>query len=438
MSLLRPNSTALPPHNPAEQLDISPPQTTPHHQNLKALQSMAPPQFHHEAHNETPQHRFSFANTSQHYPQPQPYQQPPMPHHHQLLQPRQMQMGQVHPQQMPASMPFPAQRAPRGPNGPHPNTFAPNFGAPPLAAPTMPPSKLNAHSLALLNTFKRPTIGTDPVPVSPETKSLELHNDHVQSFDRKPSAAHQSASAGNPNATRNHQSTLLGLFRNGQPMAAEVPVAELSAGTPKTLGKMVPQSGEHPQALGAKDLQSHLTSATVSGPLNAPDFGAVQRARAPVELGGGHENAHTPVPVHAIAAGMVLEAPRPFHPSTILHRQQQYTPTEMTGHGHVKAHVHVQAPNAPSTEQKSALLSLFNAKAPVSAGKHAAQGPRRRSSGGSPVSPLPDGRLPVKPTEHAQGGAPRSRVGSLADDVPITPVDKKFLFKYLEDMVNGK
>jgi hypothetical protein len=151
---------------------------------------------------------------------------------------------------------------------------------------------------------------------------------------------------------------------------------------------------------------------------------------------------------------MVLEAPRPFHPSTILQRQQQYTPTDPTAQAHARgrgqAQSHTQAPNARSddrgthtTEQKSALLSLFNSKAPpVAAGKHAVQGPQRRSSGnGSPVSPLPDGRVPVKPTEHQQ--APRSRVGSLAEearggDAPITPVDKKFLFKYLEDMVNGK
>jgi hypothetical protein len=190
--------------------------------------------------------------------------------------------------------------------------------------------------------------------------------------------------------------------------------------------------------------------------LNAPDFDAVQRARPPVELGGGHENAHTPVPVHAIASGMVLQAPRPFHPSMILRRQQQYTPTDPTAQGQAKGQVQGQPqhhiPSArsddrgqPTTEQKSTLLSLFNTKPPAAAaGKQAVQGPQRRASGnGSPVSPLPDGRVPVKQTEVPQVGVPRSRVGSLADDsrgvdVPITPVDKKFLFKYLEDMVNGK
>ena len=478
MSLLRPNSTALPPRTPAEQLDISPLHAqNPHHHNRKALQNMPPPQFLHPAHNEIPQHRFSFANTSAVYPQPpmpQQFQQPPMPHQQQLLPPRQMQIGQVQhvPQQMRASsIQFaPHHHVPPDPNRPHSTPFAPGFAAavPPNApAANMAPSKLNAHSLALLNTFKRPTIGTDPVPVSPETKSLELPNDNIKREASEsvrqsiPAGFVPNAEAGNSNGPRNtHQSALLGLFRNGQSMAAasEVPVAELSAGTPKTLGKMVSQTGvdEHPQALGAKAMQSHLTSATVSGPLNAPDFGAVQRTRAPVELGGGQENAHTPVPVHAIASGMVLQAPRPFHPSTILQRQQQYTPTDSTAQAHAKGRGqvqgHAQVPNARSddpgmhtTEQKSALLSLFNAKAPpVAAGKHAVQGPQRRSSGnGSPVSPLPDGRVPVKPTEHQQVGVPRSRVGSLADDArggdaPITPVDKKFLFKYLEDMVNGK
>jgi len=185
--------------------------------------------------------------------------------------------------------------------------------APPNAlGASMAPSKLNAHSLALLNTFKRPTIGTEPVPVSPETKSLELPNDNIQRFNRKASGQNippgfvPSAEAGNSNVPRNaHQSALLGLFRNGQSMvaASEVPVAELSAGTPKTLGKIVSQTGvnEH-QALGAKGPAVHLTSATVSGPLNAPDFGAVQKGACASELGGGHENAHTPVPVHAIAS----------------------------------------------------------------------------------------------------------------------------------------
>jgi mRNA-decapping enzyme subunit 2 len=471
MSLLRPNSTALL-HTPADQLDVSPPQAqTQHHHNRKAPQNMPPPHFLHPAHNGYPQHRFSFANTSTVYPQPPQFQQPPMVH--QLLPPRQMQVGQIQhvPQQMRApSIPFPGQHHVPGPIGPHPTPFPPSFGATAhqnAPAANMPPSKLNQHSLTLLNTFKTPAMSTEPVPVSPETKSLELPHDNLKRLDRKASSASQiiaarfmpNAEPGNSNAPRNtHQSALLGLFRNGPPMAAalpagEVPVAELSAGTPKTLGKTVSQSmdEQHPLAIGAKTGQSNLTSATVSGPLNAPDFGAVQRARAPVELGDGQENSHTPVPVHAIASGMVLEAPRPFHPLMILQRQQQYTPTDSTATGQVQSQNHPHLPGARSddrgmhaTEQKSALLSLFNAKAPaVAAGKHVVKGPRRRASGnGSPVSPLPDGRVPVKQAELPLEAA-RSRVGSLADEArggetPITPVDRKFLFKYLEDMVNGK
>lgn len=76
--------------------------------------------------------------------------------------------------------------------------------------------------------------------------------------------------------------------------------------------------------------------------------------------------------------------------------------------------------------------------------------PRHPSLNGSPVSPLPDRRVPVKSqpttTESARPEKIKSRVASFEIEgqgqtsaktqSPITPVEKKFLFQYLEGVVS--
>jgi hypothetical protein len=98
-------------------------------------------------------------------------------------------------------------------------------------------------------------------------------------------------------------------------------------------------------------------------------------------------------------------------------------------------------------DQKSALMSLFGKPAGVArrSASPAQQQPRRRvSRSGSPVSPIPDRRVPVN-ARGAGGVAPRSRMSSFAEEgkangsgpqTPIDPADKKFLLGYLENFVS--
>jgi hypothetical protein len=155
---------------------------------------------------------------------------------------------------------------------------------------------------------------------------------------------------------------------------------------------------------------------------------------------------------------MVLEAPQPFHPSTILQRQQQLTPSNLPSMAPAQVPVAFDRRGTMQADQKAALMSFFDKTAGLA--QHTAspvqqqpqqqqsqqqQQPRRRvSQSGSPVSPIPDRRVPVN-ARGAGGVAPRSRMSSFADEGkangsgPHTPIDaaeKKFLLGYLENFVS--
>jgi mRNA-decapping enzyme subunit 2 len=364
------------------------------------------------------------------------------------------------------------------------------------------------------------------VPMSQELPSeSERQIDAAQLSQHRPMQSMNGSKSPSMMQKTAQQNTLLGLFRNtGQAAATQssiAPVAELSAGTPRdslNAGHAARSPVGPPQhGMGGVGLYANrrLTSATVSGPLNEPDFDTIRRNRppVPVELGSGREHGHSPVPVHTVGSSTILEAPRPFQPSSILQRQQQYTPSNAT-----PANVPAGAPvgavfdrrsQQPET-QKTNLLSLFNAKpspaAPPAAtadtqkanllslfhspaSTHSAtsqaahaQVPevlgfptnmvvpdahqRRLSQNESPVSPLPDKRVPYKAQNagaaviipqasavssmsmYDGAGVPRSRVSSVTSagagsggatggQTPIAEDQKQFLFKYLEDAVRG-
>jgi mRNA-decapping enzyme subunit 2 len=504
---------ALTPHHhnkPPHISELSPPPTFPYSAvsdnmnrprhtfsfaNTLAPVYNAPPQQHaqfptHPAHPPHPTHQIHPAHPA-HLSLP-----PHQPHPSHIPHPAQPPAPFVAPQPFPSNVHQPQQFMPH----PHavPLTQRPlqpqqtsQFSPRGVALPSnLPAQRLSQHNIALLNTFKSGTPNVQPHAVSPVAHSLELPSENLDPIGRDratenaPSAPTQHPQQNpqtNPNSLNGQgprtvqQKTLLGLFRNPDTAQATSssaglapPVAELSAGTPQNsvtqspIGHVTIQKTHERVTIsrdGAIKTKTKLTSATVSGPLNAPDFETVQRNRPPAELGNGSENAHSPVPVHTVGSSIVLEAPRPFHPSTILQRQQQFTPTNLAGPSSETpreksvSSATFDRRDAQPASQKSTLMSLFG-----SGGSKQAAGmppvpmsvPRHPSLNGSPVSPLPDRRVPVKsqPTtiEPLRTEKIKSRVSSFdiegqgqasaKNQSPITPIEKRFLFQYLEGVVS--
>ncbi|KAF2705967.1 hypothetical protein K504DRAFT_386754 [Pleomassaria siparia CBS 279.74] len=240
---------------------------------------------------------------------------------------------------------------PQEPQSPH--------AIPPAA--NLPPPKLNAHTLGLLNAFmmnEKPAASPpeEPsilAPISQPTPRMQqpiaLHPAH-ESF-----ASPQSVRSAHPYAPtpppfisppqqanfqpvqpkpRNaHQDSLLTLFRSPSVPAAPTPPpkspAELSA-QPKTPGyinaKPAPRETISPRPdisnksnfLEVSGLQAgkpHLTSATVSGPVNAPDFETVKKNTHPSGA-NGHLHSRGPSP-----AGRNSVEQKMFVPQQILRRE---------------------------------------------------------------------------------------------------------------------
>lgn len=508
LSLLNPGISQGLPQTPIEQTETSPPQAiTPHHiNNPPQISDFSPP---------PPFPFHSVADNMDRRRQPFPFANNPSPNYHQQPPPFPHPGNSYH--QVPMGAPPPYQALHHGPPHPHlphhppPHHFHPQGHNQPTSQPlgqqynppranpvsSPPQQRLNQQNLALLNVFKTGAISNEPHAVSPVAHTLELPSENIKPIGpiqppnnilpiRPDSSLTQVArpvSSEGQGPRSIQQNTLLGLFRN--PAGAQAasaanghgpPVAELSAGTPRAYAKhsspkqvAVQKTREQvPVRNDGTTTKSRLTSATVSGPLNAPDFETVARNRPPAELGNGSEHGGSPVPVHTVDTSMVLEAPRPYAPSTIL--QRQHTPANLPPQAPTSAPTSTNpVPSAVATAtfdrrdaqpatQKSALMSLFGSaptkQAPASA--HA----QRPSTNASPVSPIPDRRVPVRShpttlmghTSSLGGPTPpaiapiRSRVSSFEVEAPastksqspITPVDKRFLFQYLEGVVSQK
>ncbi|KIW03730.1 uncharacterized protein PV09_05038 [Verruconis gallopava] len=281
-----------------------------------------------------------------------------------------------------------------------------------LPIPKPAPEKLSTHAMNLLSAFKSPT-ATTVQPVQPQThgslpelateqpSNLVLPTERVtragavlptssqeQNQQRSPEMEiHQPQAQRSRNA---HQESLLSLFKKAeipaqppsqalQPPPRDIvhgrdaePVELAAQPSPHMSREVVTKPVQHklsmrrlPQvnttvaATTSADEHSsktpQLTSATVSGPLNAPDFETVKKSQPvrPVELGNGilspspgtavssppsasgigirsgalrsesasmRQTATPPVPIHTVSQNVVMEAPRPFHPTTILRR----------------------------------------------------------------------------------------------------------------------
>jgi mRNA-decapping enzyme subunit 2 len=340
-----------------------------------------------------------------------------------------------------------------------------------------------------------PFQNTKPAELSihPQDQPLELHGNGTQQFSQPRNSGTAEAANQNPRSTQ--QNTLLGLFQKPQSdlpqqmhnVSHQPPVSglvELSAQpTPHaTIGKAGAMRAVDGMLMGPpipgpiRRDQHGLTTATVSGPLNAPNFETMSRNQKPVELGNGKPHyvprsvpqgaaqghgqvpfqgivptASPPVPVHTIGSGMVLEAPQPFHPSNLLQRQQQLTPSNVAALSlppQKAVNMFDRRQQAPA-DHKSTLMSLFG-KAPISTAIPLQQTRRQVSQTGSPVSPIPERRAPVKqydPRVAPSSVASKSRMNSFAESngstksgnrTPISTMDKNFLLGFLEDVANGE
>ena len=416
----------------------------------------------------------------------------------------------------PMAMPPSYSQAMNGPTELGPPTLSP-AGLIPSGSGVAHP-KLNAQSLALLNTFKLPTQAHEPVSaisrrpqslelpshipkpaelaIHPQDQPLELHGNGTRHISQSRDSMTRNVQVTPPNPRSTQQNTLLGLFQKPQPetsqqlhnapLQAPVPgLVELSAqptphNTIRQGNKMRAVDGTLMGPPGPGPIrrdQHRLTTATVSGPLNAPNFETMSRNTKPVELGNGQPQyaprsvpqpaaqehgqvpvrgivpaASPPVPVHTIGSSMVLEAPQPFHPSNLLQRQQQLTPSNVLAAlapPQKGPNLFDRRQQAPA-DQKSTLMGLFG-KPAVSTTIPSQQARRQLSQTGSPVSPIPDRRAPVKQYD-PRGVAPasvgpKSRINSFAESngstrsgtrTPISTMDKNFLLGFLEDVANGE
>ena len=185
-------------------------------------------------------------------------------------------------------------------------TGAPGRGPEVPAASGLPAPKLTAHALGLLNSFKiddqgpAPTQRQNPVSQPSQYSTPGLQHPHPQHPPHELISPPQMVSPPThpgppldqpqPKPRTVHQDSLLTLFNANPPAKLSAPVepAELSA-HPLTPGFVQVQPANYAAKAPNQNLldlftaqtKPGLTSATVSGPVNAPDFDTVKRRKQP-------------------------------------------------------------------------------------------------------------------------------------------------------------
>lgn len=320
----------------------------------------------------------------QHHPLPPQMGPPPPfgfpPQHNMHFQ------GQQHPQDMPLHLPrhfMPPPNQPFQQQQPQHGQFtgAPGRGPEVPAASGLPTPKLTAHALGLLNSFKisdqkqMPQQNQASVQ-QPQYSTPRMQQSHPQYIPHELVSPPQMISPPNyqspplsqpqPKPRTVHQDSLLTLFSATPPAKSPVPAepAELSA-QPLTPGFVQAQPAANTAKapnqtlldLFTQQTKPGLTSATVSGPVNAPDFDTVRRRKQPSLNGNSRgpspaNHAHPEVTVIAASQharqthGDVSTAPAPAFQPQILKRPQQ------------------GAPAPGPTAQAQSLLDMFKGPSP--------------------------------------------------------------------------
>ncbi|PSN59463.1 hypothetical protein BS50DRAFT_594699 [Corynespora cassiicola Philippines] len=510
------------PRTPFEQVMSPPAQPQSphgqHHPRQPHLEHMAPPPpfgLHQQPH---------LAFRGPPYPHMTPHSNgPPMPIPPQFMPPPPHSSNPVFSTHAPNVQQGYNQQAPR----PYHRTGDPHFDNPQFPgvhAPAIPPAsklpapKLTAHALGLLNAFKMNEKPAASPPQAPSQPQLSSHttpktqqppvphqtNEPIVSPPRGLSSVHahppsppsfqspppnENFEPAQPKPRSAHQDSLLNLFRAPSvpattpppPRIAEGPV-ELSAypATPGyTFAQTAPNQVGPPMpdlqakqdlldAFGALPKKPGLTSATVKGPVNAPDFETMKknthhtlnghsRGPSPSEKKSGHQNMFIPPqllrressrdrqsPVAMspkTASSMATPQASTFQPQILRRPQQTASPGPITAPGNAHAQALLDAfkkPASPASvpaqasgqvlqapaahgvqasfdkrdtaapDQKNALLSLFSKPAQTAASPN--------SKAPLPASPVPPARSPQPPT-------PKTRMSGVMS--PVSPLPDK-------------
>lgn len=357
-------------------------------------------------------------------------------------------------------------------------------------ASKLPPPKLTSHSLGLLGFFKGDAAKT---PNSSHTATLAVPN----------------SGAKQPRKTSQHQDSLLDLFKNQRkaptPSPVELsghPVTSSVPPTPNTEIQILQR--KHQQAPPARNdgksaYKAGQISATVSGPLNTPQFEGIPKSSPRKANGSGRKNNQnrreqaqsqplsSPItilprpqsakrdasmPRHNVQANQHVshspvtqprapEPVKPFQPQ-ILRR------TEKTGYENFLANPqrpgsagpNPSLPGSPAqrtdlapqsnvdrrpsqtSAQRDTLLALFGGKPPASPSPNpAAHDYRAAAAGQQPfsasglVSPLSSLHFPLSGDSPSRRGTPSE--GDMGPTRIASPGNKAFLLGYLQDVAKG-
>ncbi|KAJ4352195.1 mRNA-decapping enzyme subunit 2 [Didymosphaeria variabile] len=467
------------PRTPFEQILPTPqPPRSPHgqhHTRTPHLGQMPPPPpfpFHHQQegpfhgqqhHHVPPQHHNGFPP-----PTPNQFISPPPPQHGNPIFPTHAPNVQ---QSFSASGPPPPYQRTGDPQFAQTPQFPRSHGPAIPPASKLPPPKLTAHTLGLLNAFKvneKPAISSpiaqaqlqssQATPITTRPPPLQRQPDAFVSpppvqnsrpYAPSPPAFQSPPPVANfepiqPKPRNAHQDSLLNLFRSPSTTAAspvpsktpELPV-ELSA-YPSTPGNMksqtaveagppMPDMHAKPNLLNAFGIPQKpgLTTATIRGPVNAPDFDTVKKnAQHPLNGNSRGPSPSTTKPepkmfvpqqilrressvprtIAAAAAAQsrslnaspatVLDPATPFKPQILKRRQHEPIPTS-TAHAQgllnlfkTQSHPQPEAVPTPAPAHTQGLLNLFKNQTSLQPEVVPAPAPPSRS-------PAPPGPVPV-------------------------------------------
>ncbi|KAL5343074.1 Dcp2, box A domain-containing protein [Aspergillus crustosus] len=341
-------------------------------------------------------------------------------------------------------------------------------------ASNLPPPKLTSHSLALLSVFKEERKQTPQVP----NATLVPRHESSPKNERKPS---------------HHQDQLLSLLK-GAPVTAGAKPAELPAYPASPGQKQIlqrPTAEPNTRQASQQATKGAWTSATVSGPLNTPQFEAIPKSStkktneskrqvardrqawplaSPITIlprpqSAKREQTHTPVSVSRAqtpskprpAKMKSPEPPKVFQPQ-ILRRSDK---TDIHGILPVRTK-DAEIPNEPSNlhaspdtsaipiqasqtdvyrrpsqtpAQRDTLLSLFGTSAP-SPKTSPAEMLNLQTSIPKP-SVTPSVVSPLTPLHHTTGNELNGNHGAFTTERVASPANKAFLLGFLEGVAKG-
>ena len=528
----------VPPRTPFEQIFVQPskPSPSPKHDapHESRTPGLPPPVFplslsQYKVQIPTRSTQANRAIQSTQLPYAQPYQsfQQPQPHH----QPQRLQQNPQFTWPVHTTAPYQRVDDPLSAQTPNPPGSTASFIIPP--ASKLPPPRLNAHSSALLNLFKNPSVADTAhetnaalspqqeirLELSATTPSTSQKIQHpffvgpsIPPLSSTPALASPFINPVSEEAqTRlQKQETLLSLFRSSPAPAKPSPSLAPPSDPVELSAQQSPTHTKVPSAAAKKkgnDLANILVngkvtiqkrpnrtstlnqpsvSATVSGPLNVPQFEKILRKETsdpkiklePFETEKHNGQGHSSRPIKILSRpstanksnqdfeaakpqspkpkasprrhknNLPKEPPKSFQPQ-ILKRpvegspQQEHQPlampTFLTSSNGLADSTLADRRTSQTQEQKAALLSLFGTAHPVIS--------PLPNLGGTVVSPLSEKPAAGSALPSPLGVSSRSRIGSLnsmglnelsterhTPKATTSPVDKKFLLGFLEEV----